>query len=129
VPSIAPRARITWVNDLVPSARDPASVRVRVGEAPSVRGAAPQMTVTGVQQLTEASGSYGASGNVTNRSTVAQVNLVVFGVAYRAGVIVAAGRAVLPELAAGASARFEMFFAGDPRGAQLVFGAPASTFD
>ena len=51
----------------------------------------------------------------------------MFGVARRAGRIVAAGRAVLPELPAGSRLPFQIFFVGDPHGAQLQVSAPATT--
>jgi hypothetical protein len=37
---------------------------------------------------------------------------------------VAAGRAVLPELAPGASIPFQIFFVGDPRGARVELTVP-----
>jgi hypothetical protein len=53
---------------------------------------------------------------------------VVFGVARHGDRVVAAGRAVLPQLAAGASARFEVFLVGDARGARLHLSAPPTSF-
>jgi hypothetical protein len=58
---------------------------------------------------------------------VNQRNLVVFVIASHAGHAVAAGRAVLPELAAHSTRTFTAFFIGDPRGATLQAGAPATT--
>jgi hypothetical protein len=52
---------------------------------------------------------------------------VVFMVARRSGQIVAAGRAVHPEVAARSPLPFQVFFIGDPRGARLRASAPATT--
>jgi hypothetical protein len=42
---------------------------------------------------------------------------------------VAAGRAVLPEVPAqGTNVPFQIYFVGDPSGAQIQTSAPASTF-
>ncbi len=70
----------------------------------------------------------GVAGTVSNRSQVTQQKLVVYVLALRSGHVVAAARSVLTELAAGASAPFQAFFAGDPRGATLQASAPPSTF-
>jgi hypothetical protein len=40
----------------------------------------------------------------------------------------AAGRAVLPEVSAGASLPFQAFLQGNPSGARLEASAPATTF-
>ena len=65
---------------------------------------------------------------VHNRSKVAQQKLVVYVTARRAGRIVAAGRAILPEVAAGASVPFQAFLVGSAAGTQLQASAPATTF-
>jgi hypothetical protein len=51
----------------------------------------------------------------------------VYGLARRGGRIVAAGRAVLPEVAANASAPFQAFLVGAPQGATLEASAPPTT--
>ena len=118
----------TWVDDQVPAAGGPASVSAVVGEAPSAGGALPQIEVQGVHASEEsATGGAGIAGTVRNRSTVTQLNLVVYGLARRGGRIVAAGRAVLPEVAAGASVPFQAFLVGKPNGAELEASAPPTT--
>jgi hypothetical protein len=127
LPSIGPHATATWVDDQLPATGAPASVSARVGEAPSVASALPQLTI-GATQLSEdpASGTV-ANGSVRNRSAVEQRGLVVFAVGRRAGRVVAAGRAIVPELAAGASAPFQVSLVGEAKGAQLQFAAPPSS--
>ena len=114
----------TWVDDQLPRSGQPASVAVRIGEVPAVSGPTPRIEVQGLHP--EEAGA-GAAGTVRNRSQVAQRKLVVFVVARRAGRVVAAGRAVLPELAPGASAPFQVFFVGSAAGASLQSSAPATT--
>ncbi len=114
----------TWVDDQLPRSGQPVSVAVRLGEVPAVSGPTPRVEV---QSLHPEEAGAGAAGTVRNRSQVAQHKLVVFAVARRAGRVVAAGRAVLPELAPGASAPFQVFFVGSAAGASLQASAPATT--
>ena len=119
---IPAHATVTWIDDQVQASGIPASVSAQVGEGTPVTGAAPTLTVAGAH-LSEGQ----VEGNVINHSTVAQQELVVDAVARRAGRIVAAGRAVIAEDAAGSSTPFQIFFVGNPSGAQLEFSAPATT--
>jgi len=116
----------TWVDDQVPASGAPASVSAIVGESPVVSGPVPQIEVAGVHTAEE-SGSATAAGTVRNRSSVAQQSLVVYVLARRAGSVVAAGRAILPEVPAGAAAPFQAFLVGAPHGASLQADAPART--
>jgi hypothetical protein len=61
----------------------------------------------------------GASATLHNTSAIAQHHVVVFGLARRGGRIVAAGRALLPEVPAHGSAPLQLYFLGDSRGAKL----------
>jgi hypothetical protein len=116
----------TWVDDQVPTSGAPASVSAIVGEAFAANGPAPRIEVAGVHPGEE-SGSATAAGTVRNRSNVAQQSLVVYVIARRAGRIVAAGRAILPEVAPGAAIPFQAFLVGAPHGALLQADAPATT--
>jgi hypothetical protein len=128
VPSLPAHASFTWVDDQVPASGGPASVHARVGEAAAIAGSLPRLAVSGVHLVEDPANGPGAAGTVENRSSVGQAGLVMFGVARRGGRVVAAGRAVLPELASGARMPFEIFLVGDPRGAQLEVSAPAGRF-
>jgi hypothetical protein len=128
VPSLAPHGSFAWVDDQLPASGSATAVSARVGESPALAGTVPQIAVAGMHLIEDPTNGVGAAGIVENRSPVTQTKLVIFGVARRAGKIVAAGRAVLPELAAGSQMPFQIFFVGDPRGAQLQVSAPASTF-
>lgn len=124
--SLPAHGEATWVNDQIPASGAPASVSAIVGASPVADGPLPRIDVRGVHTNEESSG-VGAVGTVRNPSDVTQQNLVVYVLARRAGTIVAAGRAVLPEVAAGASVPFQAFLAGTPHGATLQADAPATT--
>jgi hypothetical protein len=118
----------SWVDDQVPAAGEPASVSAVVGVSPHVSGALPEVEVGGVHP-SEESGSATAAGTVRNRSSVTQQALVVYVVARRGGRVVAAGRAILAEVAPGAAVPFQAFLSGGADGARLEANAPATTFD
>ncbi len=126
-PLLKPGAQFTWVDDQVQATGAPASASALVGEAPRAPASVPEIRVSGVH-ATEEAGSAGATGTVDNSSAVAQRNLVVYGVARRGGRIVAAGRAVLAEVAAHGSSPFQVLFIGSAAGAQLEVSAPPTTF-
>ena len=126
VPSIPPNGTVTWVDDQVPSAGEPASVSALIGEAPAASGPEPQVEVQGAHVAEPSTGE--VSGTVHNASAVAQRQLVVYVIARHTGTIVAAGRAVLAEVAAGAAVGFHAFLIGSAAGAQIEASAPASTF-
>jgi hypothetical protein len=126
-PSLAPGQQLVWIDDQVQASEAPASVSAVVGEAPQAAGPVPRIALSGVHQ-NEESGSSGVAGTVRNDSAVAQRNLVVYGIARRDGRIVAAGRAVLSEVAAHGSSAFQVLFIGNGAGAHVEASAPPSTF-
>jgi uncharacterized membrane protein YgcG len=153
IPSIPAHGTITWVDDQVSTTSgSPAGVSATVGEATPSPGsggsggaagrgsgsggagggggsggaAEPRIEVRGTR-MTEASTGE-VSGAVHNASTVVQRRLIVYVLARRGATIVAAGRAELPELVAGASLPFHAFLIGSPAGARLEASAPPSTF-
>ncbi len=105
---------LTWIDDQVQATGVPASVSAEVGEGTPSAGAIPQLSVQSLhlseQQL---------EGNLVNHSAVTQQELVIDALARRSGTVVAAGRAVIAEAAAGASTPFQIFFVGNPSGAKL----------
>jgi len=120
-------ARLTWINDQLPLTGPPVAAVAKIGEAPTARGAVPSIAVLGTHLFEDPTNGVGAEGDVVNRSTVTQRELVVYVLALRGNAVVAAGRAVLPLAAAGASTPFQVFFVGSPRGARLQASAPATT--
>lgn len=123
---LAPGERFTWIDDQVQATGTPASASAEAGEAQTAPGPAPRIHLSGVH-ATEAP-EVGVAGTVHNESSVAQHGLVVYGLARRGAQIVAAGRAVLTEVAAHASSPFQVLFIGGARGAKVEASAPATTF-
>jgi hypothetical protein len=123
VPSLPPHGELVWVDDQVPANGAPASVSARLGEAATVAGSLPRLVVGDVHLIEDPTNGIGAAGTVGNRSGISQRNVAVFVVASRGTRIVAAGKAVLPEVAAGSTSSFQVFFVGDPRGAGRAGGA------
>lgn len=126
VSSLPAHGSVTWVDDQVPVSGAPASVTAIAGEAPVASGPEPQIEVQGAHLAEASTGE--TTGTVRNRSSVTQQHLIVYVTARRAGTIVGAGRAVLAEVAPGASVPFQAFLVGASSGATLQAGAPASTF-
>jgi hypothetical protein len=123
---IPAHGEVAWIDDQVQAAGGtPSSVKATVGEAPAATGAVPRITVGGTH-LNEGPEGTAVEGTVSNGSQVAQGELVVYALAERGGRIVAAGRAVLTELAPGGAASYRAFLVGSPSGAQLHVEAPAS---
>jgi hypothetical protein len=124
---LQPGQETLWVDDQVQIAGAPASAIALVGEATQVPSV-PKLTVERATLAAEAGTEATMSGTVVNHGQVAQQDLVVYAVARRGGKIVAAGRAVLPEVPPGTSAPFQIYFVGDPKGAKVSTSAPATTF-
>jgi hypothetical protein len=124
---LAPHSELTWVDDQIPPAGAPASVLARVGQAPAAGGPIPALLAQGTHLFEDPTNGVGAEGTLVNRSGVEQRDLVIYVTATRGASIVAAGRAVLPGAAPGASTRFQAFLIGDPHGARLRATAPPST--
>ena len=120
--------RATWVDDQVQTSGTPSGVAALVGETPPAPPSIPRLRIEGVHSTEDPASGAGAAGTVANESGVTQHDLVVDVLARRGGRIVAAGRAVLPEVPAHGRTSFEVFFVGDPRGAKLQLSAPPSTF-
>jgi hypothetical protein len=111
----------TWIDDQI-QARDATRDAAEIGEGKAVGGVPPKLELREAQL---AAGS--AEGTLANGSNVPQSELVIYAVARRGDRIVAAGRAVLASVEAGASTPFQVFFVGDPKGAQLQLTAPPTS--
>lgn len=128
---LAPGQTVTWVNDqllLDPGAR-PAGLGARVGAgdpAPANAGRL-QIDVEGAKLEGDPASGVTVVARAVNRSAVEQDDLVIAAVARRDGKLVAAGRAIVPRLRANDGERFQVFFVGDPRDAEIEFDAQPST--
>jgi hypothetical protein len=120
---LPPGVRVWWVNDQV-LADGPRAARARVGasRAPVV-GRPPRLVARSLQLDHDSSGAY-TSGRLHNASKVEQRTVTVFAVAERGGRVVAAGRAGIERLKAGGTARFKVFWIGNPAGARVSVFAP-----
>jgi hypothetical protein len=127
VPLLEPRVPAVWVDDQVQTSAPAGGVSALVGAAPQAPAPAPALSLTGVHRVEDPTEGSGAAGSVANRSNTTQQNLVVYGVVRRAGRIVAAGRAVIPEALANASTPFQLFLVGDPKGGRLEVSALPTT--
>jgi hypothetical protein len=126
-PLIAAHGRLNWIDDQVQATGQGQTAKATVGEVPAVSGPIPKIAVSGAHLIDNSASGPAAEGEVVNSSSVSQTGLIVYGIARKAGTIVAAGRAVLEQVPAGASVRFQLFFVGDPTGGQLEVTAPPST--
>jgi hypothetical protein len=115
---------ISWIDDQVETSGGvPARVLATVGEGMPTTGTLPQLQVQGAH-LAETGE---AEGSVANHSRVNQQELVVYAVARKGATVVAAGRAVLANAAAGSSTPFQVYFVGNPGGARIEYSAPATS--
>jgi hypothetical protein len=128
VPLLMAHGTATWIDDQIqPSGGTPASVSVKLGEGRPSTGAIPKLSVAGAHLFDDPASGPSAEGTVANHSSVTQQELVVYGLAVRAGKVIAAGRALLPQSPAQSSTHFQLYFIGDPRHAQLHFAVPPTT--
>lgn len=125
---VAPRSELAWVNDQVSAAGLPRSVVARVGlGAGAAPRAVPRIEVQAPHLENDPTSGISAVGRVTNRSSILQRKLVLYCVARRGARIVAAGRGGIDRLKPGKSARYTIFFIGNPKGARLSVAAPPTT--
>lgn len=124
VPVLEPDAPVWWVNDQLQAPRAPRRATVKAGDAKPLPGAVPELVLRdGGLERDEVSGA-SAVGSVTNRSDIEQRDLVVYAVARRGGEVVAAGRGQIPRLKPGRTVAYQVFFIGDPTGAELALAVP-----
>jgi hypothetical protein len=127
VPLLEPGATTIWVDDQVQASGTPASASALVGDGAPAPRSVPRLIAAGVHATGEGSET-GAAGTVANRSNVSQQHVVVDVLARKGSRIVAAGRALLPEVAPDASVPFQVYFVGNPSGARIEASAPPTTF-
>lgn len=124
---IAAHGSVWWVNDQVLLNQPSKAVKVRVGTGSHAHGGGDVSARN--PRLSGASGEAVATGELVNDGSHAQRGVPVYAVALRGGKVVAAGRALVAELAGrkGASARFRIPLVGDASNAKIELSAvPAS---
>ena len=127
VPLIGPGETFDWVNDQLSPSGTPKSAKVTVGSADGTAPKElPEIEVGPAHVENNPSGVL-ARGKVTNKSQIDQLKLVLYAVARSGGKVVAAGRGQFKNLKAGGNpGDYNIFFIGDPRGAEVTVTAPPS---
>jgi hypothetical protein len=118
---------IAWVHDQVFAAGPKVDVRVGAKTDPAP-AQLPQIEVGTPRVGGDPTSGFAIEGKVTNRSDLLQRKLVIFAVARKDGRVVAAGRGQVERLKPHAAAGYQIFFIGNPAGAQVELAAPPTTF-
>jgi hypothetical protein len=126
VPLLPPGKVVDWVNDQVLPTGTAARVAARIGAGHALHAALPKITIGTFALTDDPASGWEAVGTVRNASRVVQRALVLFGTARAGARIVAAGRGLVTRLAPGKSARFHIYFIGNPHGARVTVAAPPS---
>jgi len=119
-----------YVNDQVLVTEKPTSADVTIGKSEAQSPAKiPEIEVTPPVLASDTSGP-NVTGEVTNKSDVEQIDLLLFAVATRGGKVVAAGRGLIPKLKTDGKPEFyRIYFIGDPKNADIEVVAMPSTFE
>ncbi len=133
VPYLRAGEEVDWVNDQIIADGKPSKVEVKVGaEADTFDGEIPAVDVSEPKLTGDPVSGIEATGGVVNRTGEDQGRLLLYVVARRGGAVVAAGRGAIDHLKAGTKPlHYDVFFIGDPGGAELELVAfptlPGST--
>lgn len=125
--AVPAHGQVSWVDDQVQASGAAASLSITVGDGKKLPSPPGTISVSSKAPVGEPGGGESIAGQVTNGSGAAQRELVVSALARRGGKVVGAGRAVIANLAEGASTPFEIFIVGSAKDAQIELSAPAST--
>jgi hypothetical protein len=121
VPYVPAGGDVEWVNDQVLASGKPKSVAVKVGaSSDSYSGQLPDIEVSKPTIEGDPSSGIEATGTVVNRTGEDQGRLLLYAVGRKGGKVVAAGRGAIEHLKAGTKPlHYDIFFIGDPTGADL----------
>lgn len=127
VAALKPGESFAWVHDQVFAAGPKVDVKVgaKSGKPPAKL---PVVEVGSPRVGGDSTSGFAIEGKVTNRSDVLQRKLVIYAVARKGGEVVAAGRGQVERLKPHAAAGYQVFFIGNPAGAQVEVAAPPTTF-
>jgi hypothetical protein len=122
IPFIAAGEEVAWVHDQVLATGKPASVKVEVGASDATfSGKRPQVSVSEPKLEGDPYTGVAAGGEALNQSDADLDRLLLYGIAREGARIVAAGRgAIEPFKANGKKAPYNIYFIGDPRGADVT---------
>jgi hypothetical protein len=125
VSALRPGEQLSWVDDQVQATATPRSVKAKVGEQHGRAPARlPRIGISPPKLEVDPTSGVLAVGKLTNQSSLLQRSVVIYAVARKGGRIVAAGRGAVEKLKPHDKATYQVFFIGDPRGAQLSLAAP-----
>ncbi|MBA3299736.1 MAG: hypothetical protein H0U24_06600, partial [Thermoleophilaceae bacterium] len=125
VPVLPAGASLTWVNDQVLGEGKAKSVKAKVGkDSGGAPAKLPRIDVGRPSLKRDPTSGLAAEGTITNRSDLLQRELTLFAVARKGRRVVAAGRGQVERLKAGKTARYQIFFIGNPSGARIEIAAP-----
>ncbi len=128
---IEPGKETWWVHDQVFPTGKAAGFDVTIGKSDLPPPASiPKLTATKPEINEDPVSGIEVQGEITNESEVEQTDLLIYAVATKGGKVVAAGRGLIPKLKTGPKGEpYNIFFIGDPKGADIeVFAAP-NTFE
>jgi hypothetical protein len=131
IPMVMGQEETWWVNDQVLITEKAASADVTIGksDAPAPRDI-PEIGVSEPKLEIDPVSGINVTGEVVNKSQVEQIDLLVYAVATKGGKVVAAGRGLIPKLKTDGKPEFyNVYFIGDPRGADIEVFAPPSDFE
>jgi hypothetical protein len=122
IPYIPANGDAEWVNDQVLASGKPHSVKVKIGAGDSTfTGELPDIEVSEPQLAGDPVSGIEATGTVVNRTGTDQGRLLLYAVARKGGMIVAAGRGAIEHLKPETKKLdYTIFFVGDPTGADLT---------
>lgn len=120
---LRPEREAIWVNDVVSAAEEPADVQVEIGKGSVLDTKEPRMTIQNRELRDDVDGAT-LTGFVANKSDIEQKDVVIYAAAFNGTKLVAAGRAMVPQVKAKARTRFNVLFIGDPRGARIELDVP-----
>lgn len=121
MPYIAAGADAQWVNNQILPTGKPDSVEVEVGASKAAfSGELPDIEVSDATLENDPVSGLEATGSVTNNTEERQDRLLLYGVATKGDEIVAAGRGAIDHINAGRRLLYDIFFVGDPEGAEVT---------
>lgn len=120
MPMLAPGATAFWVHNQILATGEAKEVEVEIGASTTTfAGELPDIEVSEPAVKGDPVSGVAATGTVTNNTDEVQKRVLLYGVARDGEQIVAAGRAAIENLKPGRTRPYDVFFIGDPEGAEV----------
>jgi hypothetical protein len=121
MPLIRAGEEADWVHNQVLAVGKPDSVEVEVGASKTtLAGELPDISVSEPALEKDPVSGVAATGAAVNNTDTEQGRLLLFGVARDGDQVVAAGRGAIDEFKPGKRINYDVFFIGDPEGAEVT---------